>query len=328
MFLLRLVWGVFSARLCPGSYGGLSQTRGVVLEGLIETLRRLIRGDILRNDSLDSRTTYRIGGPAEVLVCPKDLADLRQLNAFISEQSVPKFVLGGGANVLVSDQGFKGIVVHLSHFDELKFDGCCVSAGAGLILDNFVVSCLRRGLGGLERLSGIPGTLGGALRMNAGAFDAEISDYLINVQVMDYEGHYHMLPKTQVGFAYRTAPLIKEAYILGATFNFPTGSKEELFRIRQEILARRYEKQPWQYPSAGSVFKRPPGYFAGKLIEDVGLKGRIWGRAQISTKHAGIIINLGGAKASDVLGLIRLAQSEVRKRFQIELELEQELVGF
>ncbi len=298
------------------------------MEELTEKVRRIIRGDILRNDSLDKRTTYRIGGPAELLVCPKDLTDLRQLNAFILEQSVPKFVLGGGANVLIADQGFKGIVVHLSHFDELKFDGCCVGAGAGLVLDDFVVSCLRRGLAGLERLSGIPGTLGGALRMNAGAFDAEISDHLIDVQVMDHEGHYHVLQKDQVGFNYRQAPLIRQTYIVGATFNFPAGNKEELFKVRQEILAKRYEKQPWQYASAGSVFKRPAGYFAGRLIEDAGLKGRTLGRAQISPKHAGIIINLGGATAADVLALICLAQNEVRNRFNIELELEQELIGF
>jgi UDP-N-acetylmuramate dehydrogenase len=163
--------------------------------------------------------------------------------------------------------------------------------------------------------------------MNAGAFDAEISDHLISTEIMDYEGRYQILEKAKVGFGYRKAPLIKETYVLGASFDFPSGDKEKLFKVRQEILARRYE-QPWQYPSAGSVFKRPPGYFSGKLIEEVGLKGKILGRAQISSKHAGIIINLGGAKASDVLGLIRLAQGEVRRKFNVELELEQELIGF
>ena len=293
-----------------------------------EELYRLIRGEILERDPLEKRTTYRIGGPAEFLVCPKDIEDLGQLNDFIQRRRLAKFILGGGANVLVSDQGLSGIVVHLKNFERLIFEGSRVVAGAGLILDRFVVACLRRGLAGLERLSGIPGTLGGALRMNAGAFDAEISDHLVTVELMDYEGNYQALEKGKVSFGYRRAPVIKDTYILGATFDFPDGSSEELFKIREEILARRYERQPWQYPSAGSVFKRPPGHYAGKLIEDAGLKGRIFGRAQISSKHAGIIINLGGAKASDVTELIRLAKREVRNKFGVELELEQELVGF
>jgi UDP-N-acetylmuramate dehydrogenase len=298
------------------------------VDRLLEELPQLIQGDIFPAESLDKRTTYRIGGPAKLLVCPRDVEDLQRLDSLIKEHAVPKFVLGGGANVLASDQGFSGVVVHLSHFDGLKFVGSRVTAGAGLTLDEFVVACLRRGLAGLERLSGIPGTLGGALRMNAGAFEAEISDHLIHAEIMDCEGRYQILERSKVGFGYRKAPLIKETYVLGASFDFPSGDKEELFKIRQEILARRYEKQPWQYPSAGSVFKRPPGYYSGKLIEEVGLRGKILGRAQISSKHAGIIINLGGAKASHVLGLIRLAQSEVRKRFNVELELEQELIGF
>jgi UDP-N-acetylmuramate dehydrogenase len=298
------------------------------VDRLVGELKQLFRGDIFLAVSLDRRTTYRIGGPAKLLVCPKDIEDLQRLNSWIKQHAVPKFVLGGGANVLVSDQGFEGVVVHFARFNTLSFDGFRVTAGAGLVLDQFVVACLRRGLAGLERLSGIPGTLGGALRMNAGAFDAEISDHLISTEIMDYEGRYQILEKAKVGFGYRKAPLIKETYVLGASFDFPSGDKEKLFKVRQEILARRYEKQPWQYPSAGSVFKRPPGYFSGKLSEEVGLKGKILGRAQISSKHAGIIINLGGAKASDVLGLIRLAQGEVRRKFNVELELEQELIGF
>jgi len=293
-----------------------------------EELYSLIRGEIQEGDLLEKRTTYCIGGPAEFLVCPKDIEDLGRLNDFIRRRGLPKFVLGGGANVLISDQGFNGIVVHFKNFDRLTFEDSRVVAGAGLMLDRFVVACLRRGLAGLERLSGIPGTLGGALRMNAGAFDAEISDHLVTVELMDYEGNYQVLEKGSVGFEYRKAPVIKNTYILGATFDFPDGFSEELFKIREDILARRYEKQPWQYPSAGSVFKRPPGYYAGKLIEDAGLKGRVFGRAQISPKHAGIIINLGGAKASDVMELIRLAKQEVRTQFGVELELEQELIGF
>jgi len=295
----------------------------------IEALRAQIRGEILENEPLKDRTTYRIGGSARLLVCPKDFEDLQKLHRLIRASGVPCFILGGGANVLVSDVGFAGIVVHLKHFDRLEFRGSRVAAGAGLVLDAFVCACLKRGLAGLERLSGIPGTLGGALRMNAGAFDAEISDHLLEVECMDFEGNRRFLARSEVGFAYRQAPVIRDTYILGATFDFPAGAIEQLFIIREQILSRRYEKQPWQYPTAGSVFKRPPGgYYTGKLIEDLGLKGARVGRAQISPKHAGIIVNLGGAKASDVLGLIRLAQAEVLKHYGVSLELEQELIGF
>jgi UDP-N-acetylmuramate dehydrogenase len=293
-----------------------------------EVLDSEIRGEIFENEPLKERTTYRIGGGARYLVCPKDLGDLRRLNALMRRYQIPRFILGGGANVLVNDQGFNGVVVHLRNFNRLAIEDSKVTAGAGLVLDQFVVSCLKRELAGLERLSGIPGTLGGALRMNAGAFDAEISDHLVTVECMDFEGNHCVLQKSEVAFSYRQAPVIKDTYILGATFDFPRAAAEDLFKVREEILARRHEKQPWQYPSAGSVFKRPPGYYTGKLIEDLGLKGRTIGRAQISPKHAGIIINLGDATAEDVRQLIRLAQEEVRRHYGVELELEQELIGF
>ena len=293
-----------------------------------EELGKLLRGDVLARVPLRERTTYRIGGEARLLACPADLEDLRRLNAYLAEKSLPSFVLGGGANLLVSDRGFPGVAVHLGGFDRLSFQQGRVRAGAGLVLDEFIRACLRRGLAGLECLSGIPGSLGGALRMNAGAFGAEISDHLVEVECLDGMGRFKVLKKDEVEFSYRRALRIRETYITGATFRFPPGCKESLFLIREDILARRRQRQPWQYPTAGSVFKRPPGHYAGKLIEDAGLKGRVLGRAQISPKHAGIVINLGGARASDVLGLIRLARKEVSVRFGIELELEQELIGF
>ncbi len=319
-------FGCIEQARCMGLF--CTNMLGNLADPIREELQDLIRGEVLEEEPLALRTTYQIGGNARVLVCPKDLEDLRALNGLIRDRNLPKFVLGGGANVLFSDQGFHGIVIHLRHFDQLNFEGSRVAAGAGLNLDQFVAHCLKNGLAGVERLSGIPGTLGGALRMNAGAFDAEISDHLLTVEFMDQEGNWQVLEKDKIDFGYRKAPIIKGTYILGASFDFPSGSTEQLFRIREDILARRREKQPWQYPSAGSVFKRPPGHYAGKLIEDAGLKGKILGRAQISPKHAGIIINLGGATAEDVLGLIRLAQSEVRQKFNVELELEQELIGF
>ena len=201
---------------------------------------------------------------------PADLEDLSRLNSYLVEKSLPSFVLGGGANLLVSDRGFPGVAVHLGGFNRLSFQDKGVSAGAGLVLDDFIKACLRRGLAGLECLSGIPGSLGGALRMNAGAFGAEISDHLVEVECLDGQGRFKVLQKDEVAFSYRRALRIRETYITGATFRFPPGCKESLFLIREDILARRRQRQPWQYPTAGSVFKRPPGHYAGKLIEDAG----------------------------------------------------------
>jgi len=298
------------------------------VEKLKNELKEHFGGEILENEPLKPKTTYRIGGPAKLLVCPANLEDLRTLTRLVHKHPIPLFVLGGGANVLISDAGFNGVAVHLKNFKQLVFNGSTVVAGAGLVLDEFVVECLKRGLSGLERLSGIPGTLGGALRMNAGAFEAEIADSLLSVECMDQMGNCRRLAKAEVGFSYRRATAIKDKYILSCTFDFLCGGKEPLFLTRQNILSRRNEKQPWQYPSAGSVFKRPPGHYTGKLIEDLGLKGKRVGGAQISPKHAGIIVNLGDAKAADVLALIRLVQEEVRRQYDIELELEQELIGF
>jgi len=295
---------------------------------LKDELTEQFGGEVLENEPLKHKTTYRIGGPAKLFVCPANLKELHILNHWIRSHHIPMFVLGGGANVLISDAGFDGVAVHLKNFDQLEFNGSRVLAGAGLVLDELVVECLKRGLSGLEKLSGIPGTLGGALRMNAGAFEAEVSDFILSVECMDPMGNHLRLDKTDVGFSYRSAPAIQDKYILSCTFNFLNGEKESLFLTRQDILSRRHEKQPWQYPSAGSVFKRPPGHYVGKLIEELGLKGKRVGGAQISPKHAGIIVNLGDAEAADVMALIHLVQEEVRRQYGIDLELEQELIGF
>ncbi|MFN8007494.1 MAG: UDP-N-acetylmuramate dehydrogenase [Terriglobia bacterium] len=286
------------------------------------------RGEILEAEPLKHWTTYCIGGPVRVLACPADLQELQLVLTLLRKHRIRWFVLGGGANVLSSDAGFDGVAIHLKNFNQLELNGLEVRAGAGLVLDSLVVKCLKRGLAGLEKLSGIPGTLGGALRMNAGAFGAEISDFLLSVECLDENGEHRILNKREVGFSYRSAPAIRNHIILGGTFEFPKGDKERLFKIRHETLAQRHEKQPWQFPTAGSVFKRPPGHYVGKLIEDLGLKGTKMGEAQISPKHAGIIVNLGNARASDVLALIRFIQAEVKAHYGIELEMEQELIGF
>ena len=291
-------------------------------------MKQLLQGEIWEKIILKSKTTNQIGGEDSLYVCPNNSEDLRCLNSYLVQNDLPRFVLGGGANVLISDRGFRGVVIHLKEFVQLSFSGSTVVGGAGLVLDDFIVTCLRNGYRGLENLSGIPGSLGGALRMNAGAFGAEISDHLISVKCMDYQGNFKVLSRSEANFSYRKASCLQNMYILEAKFKFPCSKKETLFIVREEILNQRRKRQPWQYPTTGSVFKRPSGYYAGELIEKVGLKGKRIGRAEISRKHAGIIINLGGATATDVLELIQLIRSRVLEKFRIKLELEQELVGF
>jgi UDP-N-acetylmuramate dehydrogenase len=287
-----------------------------------------LQSAVLENEALSLHTTYKIGGPASLFVCPAGLEDLETLARMVLAPGVPFALLGGGANLLVSDAGIDGVVIQLGWFSQLEWDQDKVCAGAGLALDTLIVSSLRKGLGGLERLSGIPGTLGGALRMNAGAFESEIADHLLEVEIMERNGNRCRLKKEQAGFGYRQALQLRDKIIMSAVFQLRPDKAEDLWKIRFETLARRFQRQPWQYPSAGSVFKRPPGFFAGKLIEEAGLKGCRIGQAQFSPKHAGFIVNLGGAKAGEVFALIRMAQEKVKSRQKIDLELEQQLWGF
>jgi UDP-N-acetylmuramate dehydrogenase len=287
-----------------------------------------LSGQIFCNERLSGWTTYRLGGPADFLVIPRDVQDLSCLRTILNEFPLPVFLLGGGANVLVHDAGFRGVVIHLGELNQLTFQGNRLRAGAGIQLDSLVQAACKMGLAGLENLSGIPGTLGGALRMNAGAFGVETSDSLVSVDILSPEGKIETLARNHVGFSYRSAPRIKNSLILGGEFNLREAPLEELFIAREKILSRRDEKQPWQFPSAGSVFKRPPGCFASQLIEEAGLKGKTNGRAQVSPKHAGFILNLGGASAADVFSLMQIIRQTVYDRFGIQLELEQELVGF
>jgi UDP-N-acetylmuramate dehydrogenase len=294
----------------------------------IRIARTELSGKVLCNEPLSGWTTYRLGGPADFLVIPGDVQDLSRLRAVLNDFPLPFFLLGGGANVLVHDAGFRGVVIHPGDLSQITFQGNMLRAGAGIQLDSLVRAACKMGLGGLENLSGIPGTLGGALRMNAGAFGVETSDFLVSVDILSAEGKVESITREDVGFSYRSAPGIKNSPILGGEFRLREAPLEALMIAREKILSKRDEKQPWQFPSAGSVFKRPPGRFASQLIEEAGLKGRRCGRAQVSPKHAGFILNLGGASASEVYSLIQIVRQTVYDRFGIQLEMEQELVGF
>jgi UDP-N-acetylmuramate dehydrogenase len=293
----------------------------------MEEIQKVLRGRIAIHEPMNRYTSIRIGGPADFLLEPADRDDALSLLAYLQEREIPFLVVGKGSNMLVSDDGVREIVVHLEPgLNSVAMDAGMVSAGAGIPMARFVDFCVQQGLCGVEMLAGIPGTLGGGVVMNAGAYGGEISTWLVDVEVMR-GGKPVRIPKEQAGFSYRRANL-GGAVVLGARFRLPSGDKAELMRVRRDLLIKRNRAQPVNMPNSGSMFKNPPGNHAAKLIDEAGLKGTKRGGAEISTLHANFIVNHGGARARDVVELLELAHSTVMKRTGIGLELEIKLVGF
>jgi UDP-N-acetylmuramate dehydrogenase len=291
----------------------------------------------LVNEPLSAHTSYRIGGPADLFVTVESQDELCRIVALTIEWQVPYFLLGAGTNVLVSDRGIRGLVIK-SRARGLKFEvrggEAILWAEAGALLKDLVRESMRRGLAGLEWAAGIPGTVGGAVVGNAGAYGGYVSDVMTQVAILRADGDIEVLRVEEVGFGYRTSRFraanrerrAAMPVVLAAQFKLQPESVKVLQERVAEYTRQREARQPSE-PSAGSVFKRTDQYPAGFLIEQAGLKGRRIGNAQISPKHANFIVNLGEARASDVKALMDAARDEVLKQFGIELELEQELVG-
>ena len=277
--------------------------------------------------SADAFTTYRAGGPFEALVTPASRYELGWLRSFCARNAIPFYVLGAGSNVLVSDKGLKGVVAVTSKLDKVRVSGETVEAEAGALWDDVVRVAVENSLGGLEKTSGIPGTVGGAVFMNAGAFGQETFDALESFEVMDGSGYVKPLRKAGIKYGYRKVEGLEGLTILSAVFRLRPADKKELLPERNRVLAARAERQPLEYPSAGSVFKRPPGDYASRLIDASGLKGLRVGDAQVSPKHAGFIVNLGKAAAAYIYALIQEVRSEVKSKTGVDLELEQVLLG-
>lgn len=291
-------------------------------------MSRSFNGRIAISEPLQKYTTFRIGGPADIYLEPTDKQDALALVRYLRSERIQFFLMGNGSNLLVADEGIRGAVVNLEHgfsYVQANDDGV-ITAGAGIRLAKFVDFCIGRGCSGAEMLAGIPGTLGGGIIMNAGAYGGEISDHLLSVVVIRGE-KLVTITKQDGGFAYRTSALSDDV-VLEATFSFPQGSPEEMKTIRRETMLKRNRSQPVQFPNAGSIFKNPPGDYAARLIEACGLKGRRVGNAEISELHANFIINVGGASARDVLALATIARDQVKRQFGIELELEIKPIGF
>ncbi|MBZ4644237.1 UDP-N-acetylmuramate dehydrogenase [Deferribacterales bacterium Es71-Z0220] len=278
---------------------------------------------IIKNEPLSKHTSYMTGGSAKLFLEPYTTQDLRESLIYLKNEKF--FILGKGSNVLFSDNFFDGVVLSLKNLNRYALiDGSMLVSGAGCLLDDIVKFSISNNLGGIEDLSGIPGSVGGAVFMNAGAFDTEIKDVVDYVKTIDMSGKVTLLKKNEINFTYRSSGLDKKI-VVEAGFFLRKGAN--MYR-REEILSKRWSKQPIDYPSCGSVFKRPKGNFAGTLIEGCGLKGYRVGNAKVSEKHANFIINLGGATSLDIYNIIQHVKDKVYNETGIMLEEEVKLVNF
>ncbi|MCX8057447.1 MAG: UDP-N-acetylmuramate dehydrogenase [Ignavibacteria bacterium] len=293
----------------------------------IERVKEFFKGNISISEPLSKFTTFRIGGPADYYLEPKDREDLLKLIKYLKEINYPYIVIGNGSNVLISDEGIRGAAINLEFgFTKIEVKKNHVYAEAGIRLSKLVDVCLEHSLVGLENLAGIPGTLGGAILMNAGAYGGEISDYIKKVEVIDND-RIVFLNKEECGFSYRKSNL-EGKVILSAEFILPFGDKEKAKQRRKELLLKRNQAQPVELPNAGSIFKNPPNDYAARLIEQAGLKGLTIGGAKVSEKHANFIVNFNNATAKDVLELMHIIQRTVFEKFGIMLEPEVKMIGF
>ena len=299
-------------------------------QNFYDKLNNVIAKDsILIDEPMSRHTTFRVGGPADFFVTPKAKEEVRDVIRICKEAGMPYYIIGNGSNLLVSDAGYRGVIVQIyKEMNEVKVEGDLVKAQAGALLSGIAAKALGAELSGFEFASGIPGTIGGACVMNAGAYGGEMKDVLESVTVLTGEGKIIELGRNELELGYRTSVIAKKGYIvLGAVLKLECGDGEKIKTYMDELKEKRVTKQPLEYPSAGSSFKRPEGYFAGKLIEDAGLRGFQVGGAQVSEKHCGFVINRDHATAADIMELMRQVQIRVKENSGVDLEPEVKRLG-
>lgn len=295
---------------------------------MIEELRMLECGKILENVDMKKYTTYRAGGKAKLMVFPKNIEDLIKLLKYIKKNNIKYKVLGKGSNVLFSDSLYDGIIIKLDEFKNIEINDTEIKVGAGYSLIGLSLKCARMGLSGLEFASGIPGTIGGAVFMNAGAYKSDMGYIVKEVKVLTPDLKIKTLSNKEMDFHYRTSFLAKNPdYIcLEATLSLEKGNRDLILEVISDRKRRRLESQPLEFPSAGSVFRNPEGDYAGRIIEEMGYKGKRIGDAKVSDKHANFVINVGNAKGDDIKKLILEIHTKVKEEYGIELKIEQEFV--
>jgi len=289
----------------------------IIIRNLISVLPK---NSVKLNEPMKEHTTFRIGGNAEVMIFPESTEDIKNIIKIAKDGDIPVFILGNGSNLLVCDEGIEGIVIKLdSNFSSVRVEGNDVYAASGTHLSKIANVCLENSLSGFEFASGIPGTLGGAIKMNAGAYGGEMKDVVQSAECIDMKGNIFTLTKEELDFSYRHSAISDDIIVLSAHLRLNEGEKTSIKETMRDLNSRRKEKQPLEYPSAGSTFKRPEGYFAGKLIQDSGLKGYTVGGAQVSEKHCGFVINKDSATFKDVMTLIQDVKNIVFDKFGVEL---------
>lgn len=271
---------------------------------------------------------FKVGGPADVLLVPNTKEQLVKTIKVCKENNIPYYVIGNGSNLLVKDGGMRGVVIKLTEINKISSANGKITAETGALLKDVSKEALDNNLTGLEFACGIPGSIGGAVFMNAGAYNGEIKDVIESAEVLTQDGEIVTYNKEELNLGYRTSRVMQEnAIVLEAVFALENGDHEKIKARVDDLTEKRESKQPLEYPSAGSTFKRPEGYFAGKLIQDAGLKGYSIGGAAVSEKHSGFVINKGNATAKDVLDLIAHIQKEVKKQFGVDLYPEVRIIG-
>lgn len=297
---------------------------------ILGKLQDIVGSDnIVSDEPMRKHTTFRIGGNADIFVKPESKEQIAEILRLCRKQDVPYFILGNGSNLLVGDRGFRGVVINImDNMNDIKVDGGIIKAQAGAMLIKVSRAARDNSLTGLEFASGIPGTIGGAIYMNAGAYGGEMKDVVIQVTAMDAEGEIYTFGTDELEFSYRHSVIQqRDLIVLDVTMKLAAGDQKIIDDRMSELAVARRTKQPLEYPSAGSTFKRPEGYFAGKLIMDAGLRGYRVGDAQVSEKHCGFVVNRGNATADDVIKLIDDVKAKVSEEYDVVLEPEVRMIG-
>ena len=284
--------------------------------------------DIKIDEKLSEYVNFKVGGPADILLIPNSKEQVIKSIKICKENNIPFYLIGNGSNILVRDGGFRGVVLSLKNVKNIYVDGEKIEAECGVMLKEVSDKAIENSLTGFEFACGIPGTIGGAVFMNAGAYDGEISKVIESAEVIDENCNIIRLSREELDFGYRSSLVMKKGYtVLSAVFKLEKGQVKTIKELIEDLTNKRESKQPLEYPSAGSTFKRPTGYFAGKLIQDAGLKGYSIGGAAVSEKHSGFVINKGNATAKDITDLIKHIQDEVKKQFGVDLHPEVRIIG-
>lgn len=293
----------------------------------LETI--LDRNSLFIDEPMKNHTSFKVGGPVDLLLTPKTEQQIKEILLLLTIENIPFYIMGNGSNLLVSDYGFRGVVIKVyDNFKDSTIEGDIINAESGILLSTLSKVALSNNLGGLEFASGIPGTLGGAITMNAGAYGGEMKDILISAHVIDKKGHIFEIVNGDLQLGYRTSAIEKQDLIvLSSKIKLTPCPYDEIKARMDDLDYKRKSKQPLEWPSAGSTFKRPEGHYAGKLIEDSNLRGYQLGGAQVSDKHCGFVINKDNATASDVINLIHHVQTVVYENYGIKLDTEVKQLG-